>query len=234
MISVVTWLWEEGFRDYCAAQVNTLAGMIRRRLALPHQFVCVSDKGDGLDRSKVEWLRTPDAAAAIGHLRNPEGGRFPSCYRRLWMFSSEAALLGDRVMLIDMDLIATAELSHLFGFDAPFVGWRPRAMWGNQRRYGGGIYLLTPGARRAVWEDFKGEASMRDARAAGFRGSDQAWLSYKLGPDQPVWPDDVGIYSIRDLRNGQLPLPSDACLVQFNGPQKPWNTALPWAADHWR
>lgn len=233
MIAVVAWLWQEGFRDYGPEHVNTLARMIRRRLALPHRFVCVADKPDGLEDG-IEWFKTPVKAKAWGHLRNPEGPRFPTCYRRLWMFSEEAAVLGDRLMLIDIDLVATGELSHLFGFRDPFVGWRPQAYWGCQRRYGGGIYLLDAGARKHVWEQFKGAESIAAARVAGFRGSDQAWLSYALGEDETVWPPSAGVYSIRDLRNGVLPLPADACLVQFNGPQKPWNSPLPWVRDHWR
>lgn len=234
MISVVTWLWEEGFRDYQAAHVNTLATMIRRQLAIPHRFVCVADRADGFDPKVVDWVPTPPAAIEVGRLRNPEGKRFPSCYRRLWMFSQEAAALGDRLLLIDIDLVAVSELAHLFTFKAPFVGWRPLATWGSHQRYGGGIYLLTPGARAHVWEQFNGENSILEARAAGFRGSDQAWLSYKLGADEAVWPQSVGIYSIRDMKNGALPVPADACLVQFNGPQKPWNSPLPWVRDHWR
>lgn len=233
MITVVTWLWEEGFRDYNAAHVNVLARMVCRNIAVPCRFVCVADRGDGLE-SHVNWFPTPPAAQEIGRLRNPEGVRFPSCYRRLWMFSPEAAALGERLLLIDMDLVVLRELSHLFTFRAPFVGWRPLATWGAHRRYGGGIYLLTPGSRAHVWEDFHGQSSIQEARAAGFRGSDQAWLSYKLGDKEEVWPDAVGIYSIRDMQNGRAPLPADACLVQFNGPQKPWNSPLPWVADHWR
>lgn len=233
MITVVTWLWSEGFRDYCAAQVNVLARMVLRNIEVPSRFVCVADSGEGLE-PHVEWFPTPPAAIEVGRLRNPEGARFPSCYRRLWMFSREAAAIGDRMLLIDLDLVATSELSHLFDYRQSFVGWRPMANWGDQRRYGGGIYLLKAGARAAVWEQFKGAESIAEARAAGFRGSDQAWLSYKLGPDEVTWPQAAGIYSIRDLRNGRLPVPADACIVQFNGPQKPWNSPLPWVADHWR
>lgn len=233
-LSIVTWLWQEGFRDYAPAHVNALARMIRARLSLPHRFICVADDPSGFDAG-VEYFPTPAAAREVGHLRNPEGPRFPSCYRRLWMWSAEARALGDVLMLLDIDLVATDELAPLF--DDPqhdFVGWRPRMKWGIHARVGGGIYRLRAGTRTEVWSRFKGAESILEARRAGYRGSDQAWLSYCLGASAPTWNDRAGIYSIRDLRNGALPLPADARLVQFNGPQKPWNSPLAWVKDHWR
>lgn len=229
----MTWLWCEGFRDYCAAHVNVLARMIRRNLSLPHRFICVADAGDGFD-SAVTWFPTPAEAVRIGQLRSPEGARFPNCYRRLWMWSDAARELGERLLLIDIDLTAHRELAPLFDRPADFVGWRPRAQWGQRERYGGGLYLLRPGTRAHVWDSFDGHRSIRAARAAGYRGSDQAWISYALGPAEDVWPRDCGLYSIRDIQNGRLPLPRDARLVQFNGPQKPWNTPLAWAREAWR
>lgn len=233
MIAVVTWLWQEGFRDYSAEHVNVLARMIKRRLSLPHRFICITDSHEGLDNG-VTWFPTPEAVTSLRRMQSPEGGRFPSCYRRLWMWSDAARELGDRVMLIDIDLTAHAELTPLFDRRADFVGWRPRAQWGQPTRYGGGLYLLTPGTRTHVWTSFDGNKSVRTARANGFRGSDQAWISFALGHAEDVWPDDAGLYSIRDIQNGKLPLPRDARLVQFNGPQKPWNTQLAWAREAWR
>jgi hypothetical protein len=232
-LSVVTWLWQEGFRDYGPQHVNSLARMIRARLRLPHRFVCVADDPSGFDAG-VEYFPTPATALAVGRLRNPEGPRFPSCYRRLWMFSETARALGELLLLLDIDLLATNELAPLIDQPHDFVGWRPRMKWGNQARIGGGIYLLKAGTRTHVWNRFKGAESILEARRAGYRGSDQAWLSYCLAATEASWNDRAGIYSIRDLRNGRDPLPADARLVQFNGPQKPWNSPLPWVKDHWR
>lgn len=231
MISIVTWLWQEGFRDYCHAHVNSLAENFADKLKVPHRFVCVAESGEGFSQ-RVEWFPMPSAAAALAAMRTPEGQRFPSCYRRLWMFSEEARALGERVLLVDLDLVLTRSPAHLLDYREDFIGWRPRMFWGNAKRIGGGLYLLRTGTRRHVWEQFKGAESIERARALRFRGSDQAWMSYCLS-DEPVWPHTAGVYSIRDLRNGSLPLPADACLVQFNGPQKPWNSALPWVKDHW-
>lgn len=232
MKTICCWLWG-GNRDFRPEHVNTLARMVRRHLPEPHRFVCITDHEDGFDAG-VEVMRTPAAAAALGALKTPEKAHFPSCYRRLWMFSDEARCLGDRVLLIDIDLIVVADLRPIFDMPQDFVGWRPFRDWGAQMRFGGGIYLLTPGTRTQVWDDFRGAPSILQARAAGYRGSDQAWISYKLGLSEAYWDRSSGIYSIRDMKGTEHKLPEDARLVQFNGPCKPWASKLAWAREHWR
>lgn len=228
--TVLTWLWA-GNRDYLPEHVNVLAAMFRRHLSEPHRFICITDMRGQYDPG-VEVMPMPPAAKVLGKFSTPEGGRFPSCYRRLWMFSDEAMCLGKRVLMVDVDIVLTGNIDHLFEPRARFVGWQPKASWGGTNRIGGGMYLMTPGAHPEVFTDFNGMESIMRARAAGFRGSDQAWLSYKLAGTCKLWKPDSGIYSIRDLKDGQLP--ADACLVQFNGTGKPWHGRPAWVKDHWR
>lgn len=226
-----------GDRPYQPEHVNTLQRMVARNLADPHRFICITDSREGFS-SDVEVLLTPPAAREIGKLRSPEGKRFPSCYRRLWTFSKEAQCLGDRVLLIDVDLVVTNDLAPLFDYGAEFVGWRPFRDWGARLRFGGGIYLLKTGSRAHVWENFKGQESIARARRAGYRGSDQAWLSYCLANgSEAVYPRSSGIYSIRDMKGTEETLPPDARLVQMNGPRKPWDAEmqrLPWVKRCYR
>lgn len=234
-LSIVTWLWNGtglGDRPYEPQHVNTLRRVIARHMTVPHRFVCVADSAEGFD-PEVEVVITPEEARRVGELRSPEGGRFPSCYRRLWNFSPEATVLGDRLLCIDIDLVPTADWAPLFDRKEDFVGWRPYRDWGQKLRFGGGIYLLKAGSRPDVWRRFKGPDSIRAARVAGFRGSDQAWLSYTLGGREPYYGKDAGIYSIRDMKGREHQLPKDARLVQFNGPVKPWRSPLPWVKEHW-
>lgn len=235
MISIVCWLWHvPKFRDYRPEHVNVLRRAIARHLTTPHRFICIADSAEDFD-PEVEVLITPPAAAEVGRLKSIEGDRFPSCFRRLWTFSAEArALLGERVMVLDIDAVPTGRLDPLIDREEDFVGWRPLMKWGDKPRVGGGIYLLRTGTRTHVWERFEGQASIAQARRAGFRGSDQAWMSYLLGATEATWQEPSGIYSIRDLRDGRLPLPADARIVQFNGPRKPWDSPLPWVKEHWR
>lgn len=232
MKSIVCFLWG-GNRDFRPEHVNVLANMVARHLPEPHRFICITSATKGFS-DRVEVLSTPPASEALGHLRTPERAHFPSCYRRLWMFSEEAKVLGDRVLLVDIDLVVVNDLRPIFNMPQEFVGWRPYRDWGAPMRFGGGIYLLSPGTRTKVWDDFKGPSSIAEARAAGFRGSDQAWISYKLGLNEAYWDRDAGIYSIRDMKGTESVLPKDARLIQFNGPCKPWQSRLAWAQEHWR
>lgn len=231
--TIVTWLWPGtglSRRSFEPHHVEVLASMARRH-GFKGRIVCLNDGPPG-DKT-VEWMPTPPEAAALGKLRSPEGDRFPACYRRLWMFSEAAKVLGDKVLLLDVDLVILRDLTPLFDYSEPFVGWLPLRDWGSKRRIGGGIYLMQPGAHTEVWESFKGFESAQIAKRAGYRGSDQAWMSYKLAEKVPIYPKDSGIYSIRDLRNPEI-VPSDARLVQMNGPIKPWESKLSWVKAHWR
>lgn len=248
----VVWIWK-GSRNYEAEHVNQLYRQLTRHCPGRFSLLAITDDLEGFDTG-IEVMRTPSAALALANLSTPERPNFPSCYRRLWMFSPEARCLGERVMLIDVDLVFTADPSPLFDRQEDFVGWRPLRTWGNENRFGGGIYLLRTGTKTHVWDSFKGQESILQARQAGLRGSDQAWLSYCLAGSETSWPINCGIYSVRDLtygikktvgrfpkqiirRHGKpMGLPSDAILVQFNGPDKSWQPHTrakhPWLLTH--
>lgn len=229
MITVVCWLWR-GNRLYLPEHVNVLAKMLKRHLTLPHRVVCISELKNGFSKD-VEYFPMPESAKKLGEIKSPEGVNYPSCYRRLWMFSEEARALGERVMMIDIDVVITGNIDHLFEYDADFVGWAPRSEWGKEGRIGGGMYFLTPGTCNHVYDDFKGYESIKEARDAGHRGSDQAWITYKMYGKCPIIDPDSGIYSLNDF---DAEPPEDACLVQYIGNQKPWQIKSGWVAEHWR
>jgi hypothetical protein len=245
-VNFVVWIWK-GNRKYGPEHVNHLYFQLARVCPGRFTLTCVTDDISGFHPG-IKVMPTPPAAQALRYLQTPEKANFPSCYPRLWMFSEEARALGERVMLIDVDLVFTADPSPLWNRTEDFVGWRPLRTWGSEHRFGGGIYLLSTGTRTHVWTSFKGPESVQVARAAGLRGSDQAWLSYCLARKEAYWPKDSGIYSIRDLthevrrervvlrKKSPLSLPANAILVQFNGPEKPWHPAASlrhtWLSKH--
>lgn len=225
-------------RFFKPEHVVRLAELFKKHLTVPHRFVCICDEVP-TESNGVTWIQTPAAALQIADIRSPEGLRFPSCYRRLWAQSKEAAaLLSERALMLDIDAIPVRCIDPIVGSTAPFLGWRPYRDWGKQKRIGGGIYLFTPGAHTDVWTEFVNnpQRAVQAARISGFRGSDQAWLSYKLAGKVPVYGRDAGIYSIRDFGTDHS-LPGDARLVQMNGPAhcKPWSYRGPasWVAEHW-
>lgn len=234
--SFVCWLWNGtglGDRPYAPEHVNTLRSAMMRHMSEKIRFICVADSSQGFD-SKVEVIITPPEAKEVGALRSPEGGRFPSCYRRLFNFSEQAKMFGDLILCGDIDFVPLKDMAPLWRRKEDFVGWRPYRDWGRKMRLGGGIYLLKTGSRTEVWTEFKGEESIREARAAGFRGSDQAWISHMLADKEVYYGREAGIYSIRDFPKVRVPKPPlDATLVQFNGPTKPWTSNLPWVRRNW-
>jgi hypothetical protein len=240
-VSIVCYLWSGTHnlsrREFLPRHVNTLSRMVHRHVTIPHRFVCISDTNNGLEHH-VEWVQTPAHVRALGTIPTPEGPRFPSCYRRLWSWGEECrAYLGPRQLVIDIDLVITRNIDHILTRDEDFVGWRPYRDWGAKLRYGGGLYLLTTGARQFVFDNFKGVESVKKARDAGYRGSDQAWISYQLcherDTEEPYYDKAQGLYSVRDL-DAKLTLPKDACLVQFNGTTKPWQSPVQWVRDNWK
>lgn len=236
MIAVVCFQWNTGFREYLPEHVNVLAGSVRRNLPLEHRFYCITDETEGFSED-VTVLPLPEEARPLCSLKNPCGDRFPSSYRRLWLFSKEAAALGDRIFQTDIDCVITDDLSLLFEPDEDFIGWRPNFVWGNGDRIGGGTWLLKPGTRAEIWERMSTAPDHWIGKAfrENYRGSDQAIMSYML-KGCTVWPKKSGIYQAQDMkRTHQYQLPSDARIVHFNGQKKAWQMRhIPWIKEHWR
>lgn len=237
MLSVVVHMWRghDERRQFLPEHVNTFARMFRRVLTLEHEVVCVSDERDGLDKSVVRWVETPAAARALRAIPSPEGTRFPTCYQRLWNWSREARnVFAPRILAADIDTALLRDFSDELLYPDDLVGNRPTMTWGNPNRIAGGLYLLTTGSHPEVWEKFTGADSIKLARLAGFRGSDQAWISYCVGIKARLWGASAGIYSVRDFLDKNKPLPADARLIHFNGPRKPWDLQLDWVRESWR
>ena len=239
--SIVCFLWnEEGSRRYWPEHVNRLANLLYKYMSIPYRFICVTDETEGFN-DKVELFQLPKEAQWIKEVKTLEKPTMPSSYRRLWLFSKEAKCLGDRILLLDIDVMIVNDLAPLFSMSNDFVGWRPKS---EQRakirpingsyRIGGGTWLLRTGTHTHIWENFS-EEGQKKAREVGWRGSDQAWLSYNLAKDCAVFPDEMGIYHSQDGAKMWEELPEDARIIHFNGKIKPWSknaTSRKWLCDY--
>lgn len=233
MDSIICWQWNIGFRSYKPIHVNWLASACKMHCSFPHRFICITDEKKGFSND-VEVMPLPDAAREVAKLQSVEmNKRFPSSYRRLWAFSKEATVLGDRVMNLDIDCMVVGDLAPLFDNDYPFVGWRPQSVWGKENRIGGGTWLLRTGAHPEVWEDFSIQEAQK-ARKIGWRGSDQAWLSYKLAHKCAVWPQHSGIYQKQDGAQQWKQIATDARIIHFNGHMDYWELRhkIRWVNDY--
>lgn len=228
MLTVVTWKWaQRGYRStFTGAHVNALAAMVARHYARPHRVVCVTNDPSGIDSGKIQII--PDAEHFAG-VPSPHGRGNPTCYRRLILFHPDAAQwFGDRFVSIDLDVVATRDLVPLWDRDEDFVAYRDPNF---ATQYCGSMLLLRAGSRPYVWQAFDPDRSPAIAKAAGFRGSDQAWISH-AAPWAPTWGPEDGVYSYRRhiVPNGGA-LPDDARLTIWHGGVDPWSPAaqaLPW------
>lgn len=234
MISVVCWKWSRpGYRStFHGEHVNALARMVWRWYRPDARVICVTNDPTGIN-SGIKIL--PDAED-FAYLPSPHGGNNPTCYRRLRAFHPDAAQwFGERFVSIDLDVVATAELAPLWDRPEAFVGWRD-PFYGGRGQMCGSMMLLTAGAHPEVWNDFDPKRSPALAAAAGFRGSDQAWISYKLR-GSPTWSKADGVYSYRaDIEKNGGRLPADARMVMFHGQTDPWSEraqALPWVRENY-
>jgi hypothetical protein len=224
MLSVVTWKWGTKFK---AKQVNTLRAMVKRNYRHPHRFICVTDDAEGID-DDIELI--PDWADFTA-VESPHGGIAPSCYRRLRAFHPDiATYFGDRFVVLDLDTVVIADLTPLWNRPG-FVGWQD-PIYPNQLN--GSMLLMSAGYEPSVWDKFIKHpfAARAEAYTHGFRGSDQAWISYCLEYTQR-WTAADGVLSYRfDCVNE---LPAHARIVFFHGAVKPWSLTqlAPWVEHHY-
>lgn len=235
--SVVCWKWAPppGYRSAFGPEtVNTLARMVKRHYSEPVRFICVTDDGEGIDPS-IEIVPAWNDFASLG---SPHGrpDRYPSCYRRLRAYHPDAGTwFGPRFVTLDLDCVVTGDLRPIFHRQEDFVIWgdtNPTTL------YNASITLMTAGCRSQVWTTFDPETSPGIARAARHHGSDQAWISYCLGPGEARFSRQDGIYSYRnEIAPTGRGLPSDARLVMFHGCFDPWEdktrAIAPWVREHW-
>lgn len=229
---IVTFKWKDlSYRaQYTSEHVNILARMIGRNYLRPHRVVCYTDDPRGLD-SAIEARPLWNDYAAVS---NPTGGGRPSCYRRLKLFAPQMQEeLGERFVMLDLDCIVTGDLFPLFDRSEPVVFYRcphPGENWW----YNGGLWLCSRGQAAELWNDFDSAHSPRLAAAKGFRGSDQAWINYRMGPGLPTFGPEHGVQRITPYMRGR-PLPRGTRLVMCFGDKAPWTLKhLRWVREHYR
>lgn len=244
-LHVVLWKWSQADATviYRSSYVNTIAEQLRRNLTgLDHRIICITDNAIGLKGLDAVYPLWPDC----GDMRNASGDRFPSCYRRLKLYdpATQATLdirPGDRVLSIDVDSAILGDISKFISDCQSwrFMGWeRPGDK--HAKVFNGSFQLFTAGDLSEIWSEFVRDplAASQEANKAGFKGSDQAWLSYKLVSK----PGCTGIgyptiasypMNIRQLRM----LNAAVRIVFFHGKIKPWDrqalTQSNWLRRYW-
>lgn len=231
-LSLILWKWHSAHyrAKFTGDHVNAVARMARRNYRGELRVICVTDDATGIDPD-VEVLPDWRDWAAIP---SPHGKGAPACYRRLRGFHPDIAQhFGPRFVSLDLDVVIVGDMTPVWDRDDDFVGLRDAY---HPRQLNGSMWLLRSGSRPDVWTDFAAAKARRAAALAGYRGSDQAWMTYKLLAE-PTWEKGAGIYSYRRniLADGNR-LPPDARMVTFHGQTKPWDAnaqAIEWVREHW-
>jgi hypothetical protein len=235
-LQVVCWKWQTptAYRSkFTHDHVNTLYSMVARHYPDPFEMVCITDNVKGI-RPEVrtialwnDWRNVP----------SPHGGMHPSCYCRLRAFAGDMAILiGPRFVSVDLDCVITGDLRPIWNRPEDFV------IWGDVLKgtpYNGSMWMMDAGARSKVFHDFDPLTSPKKTTDARLLGSDQAWISYVLGPSEKTWTAKDGVYAFRThVRNHQYKLPPDARIVFFQGNIDPWSAQAhalaPWIKEHYR
>ena len=208
--------------------------MIERHYHAPFRLVCITDDPTGID-SAVDIVPLPPTKA--DHLLVPPCyNNFPSCFRRLWLFSTEACTLGPRICNLDLDVIITGDITTLLTTKtADFVGWsEERFAW---NKIAGGIWLLTTGRHPEVWDRFDPDTSPQLTWQQGHRGSDQAWISQCLYPPQQRFTSKDGLWKLAWLPTGEYAPGPAVTMVFTSGLTAPWlertQRTHPWIRDHY-
>jgi len=224
VITVVTWLYScprelltpQGNKErrvYTPAHVNNVLKMLDRWMDWQFEMVCVTDDPEGLD-PRIKPFPMP----SVDFNNKDLDPRYPACHRILWMFSKEAAVLGDRLFKVDLDDVITGPLSPLVGRQEPLVVAR------KGKQILGCTYLITPGAYAHVWEEFEQQKGKLPA-------SDQEWMNHMLSPNTPSFGPEHYLVPIP----GTQQLPSGTSIAAFGTYYKPWHKEAqarnPWIKD---
>ena len=219
---MVCWLWRahERYRtQFKAEHVNALKRMVRRHLHIPHEFVCITNMPKGIDKDVriVDLWKGPNVPGMAPHR--------PNCYVRLRAYAPEMReIIGPRFISLDLDAVICNDITPLLTRPEEFVSWGRTAA---RTHYNGSMWMMTAGARRQVWEQFDPRTTPVETRKARMTGSDQAAVSYILGPGEALWTEEDGVYSYRNhfanAHQSKWPKPEDLRIVFFHGHKKPWD-----------
>ncbi len=237
MLKVICWKWKPqnpDFRSSFDAQsVNVLYSMVKRHYRRPFEMVCFTDDAANIDHH----IRTIPVWDTYSDIVSPLGVSYPSCYRRLLAFRSDMEqIVGGRFVSMDLDCVITGDITPIWDRTEDFVIWHAET---RNTPYNGSMWMMDPGAREQVYDQFDPLTSPALTRKLDLCGSDQAWIAHILGPDEATWGKEDGIYVWRKhLKNRMWRLPTDARIVFFQGKEDPWDQSAidkaPWILEHYK
>lgn len=212
MLHVATWSWG---KKYTTAYLERLMAGVKRNLKQVHSFLVIDERR----------IRAVDKPLLQGCLIRLEV--FDPASQERWGIKP-----GDRIAVLDLDLIVTGPLDPLFDREDSFTILQG-VNTSNPNPYNGSVWMLKAGEHADVWTDFSLDAVRRVPYFAF--PDDQAWMRHKI-PNAAAFGAVDGVYAFK--KNGWPPgdaLPGNARIVAFPGHRDPAQfTHLDWVKAHWR
>ena len=227
---------------YGPEYVNRLYAMVRRHLRGDFDFVCLTDRSDGV-LAEVRCLPIPPLALPEGI---PERG-----WTKLTTFAADLHGLRGTALFLDLDVVIVDDITPFFEQPGDFLiihDWkRPWRITGNSS-----VYRFQLGAHPDVLERFRAEHEQVRARLR----NEQAWLSEVMHEQGRLsyWPAAwcasykyhcIPTWPLNYFRTPHIP--AGARILIFHGvinppdalegrSSHPWRRPrpAPWIADHWR
>lgn len=208
---VTTWFWGD---RYGPEYVLRLRAGVARHLKQPYRFLVLNPEPEDMPLTQI-----------------------PGCFCRLRMFDPawqvrQGIAEGDRVVCMDLDMVITGPLDHLFDRADDFTILQG-VNASNPCPFNGSLWMLRAGARPDVWREFS-TAAAYDVPFYQFP-DDQAWFAAKI-PNAGAWGAQDGVYAFkkRHWPKGDG-LPANASVVAFPGWRDPvMFPDLNWVKEHWQ
>lgn len=236
-LSVVCWRWRraDGSHLFGPEYVNRLKLGLRKHLHIEHQLTCITDDPTGIDYD-------------VRLLPIREFTDTPRCRRRLKQFDKRfaKAMLGHRVLSIDLDVVIPGDITPLVDRPEPVVCWKV----GYARVFSGSFVLYNADALHGLYESYaqQPEAFPRKVQARGVP-SDQAMLNYFLAAHPEIavgtltdadgivtyFGDGYERFEHLGVGPGQPHLPPGARLVVLGSADKAVmdEGRFDWIREHW-
>lgn len=211
------------YSPYEALHVNALYRACKEHLKIPHRFVCITDKPEGIECDTIRcWQPT---------FINGQD----SCYRRLRMFDPwfQNHVGTPFMACLDLDVVVLKDMTQPFEFamQHDFAIMRGSiSLDGTSQQvnlYNGGFWVSKIGARN-FWSWMRLtriEHMQRTYRLPSGRkpiGSDQVIISIASGDREVTIGSEHGVVQYRHWRGKT----KNASMVFFAGATKPWSTSV--------
>ncbi len=213
--------WED--TDLAHKYINNLYKGVSENLSIPFRFFCYHKEG-------LEIENVNPAITLVPFTSPNWRGNIP----KMKAFDSNNDL-GERAVILDLDLLITGNLDDIFSYDGQFM---TRAGFKNENKSGGDIVFFKTKMKFPFWNHVLNEHKLitqcRGSERAIYRGFFHRRLKgKKIDLIQDIYPDQVYSYK-RDVGcNGEVP--ENCRILSCHGHSvRPHQIETDWIKDYWR